>query len=89
MHAVTTKKIRDIKIRLNGDNENHRLNKIIYNTENAGSLCTRFLGAGGGGFFVCWAPKTCHNEIKNSVDIKTWVKVKFSDQGSQLIFVDS
>ena len=54
---MITKKIRDIKIRLNGDNTNHRLNKIIYNTENAGSLCTRFLGAGGGGFFVCWAPK--------------------------------
>ncbi|MDC2963096.1 hypothetical protein OAX96_03115 [Prochlorococcus sp. AH-736-K15] len=88
-HATITKQIRDIKIRLNGDENNQRLNKIVHNTEKAGSLCTRFLGAGGGGFFVCWAPKYIHNDIKNSVNIKTWVRVKFSEQGSQLIFVDS
>ena len=52
----------------------------------AGSLCTRIMGAGGGGFFVCWAPKEIHNEIKNSVDISTWVDVSFSDTGSQIIF---
>ncbi len=87
-HAEITKKIRDIKLVLNGDKDNERLNKIIYKTEDSGSICTRFMGAGGGGFFVCWAPKERHNDIKNSVDIKTWVKVKFSRQGSQLIFVD-
>ena len=56
-HALLTKKIRDIKLQLNGDRDIDKINKIITDTESAGSLCTRFMGAGGGGFFICWAPK--------------------------------
>ena len=88
-HAKLTKQIRNIKMKLNGDINIVRLNQIIHKTEQAGSLCTRFMGAGGGGFFICWAPKYLHTEIKNSVNIKTWVDVKFSSQGSELIFTDS
>ena len=87
-HALITKKIRDIKLVLNGDSDIEKINKIIYDTEASGSLCTRFMGAGGGGFFICWAPKSSHNAIKESVKIKTWVKVKFSSSGSQIIFCD-
>ena len=85
-HAQITKKCRDLKLKLNGEENNIRQNEIIKKTEMAGSLCTRIMGAGGGGFFVCWAPKEIHNEIKNSVDISTWVDVSFSDTGSQIIF---
>ena len=87
-HSLITKKIRDIKLQLNGDSEFDKINRIIYSTEAAGSLCTRFMGAGGGGFFVCWAPKCYHQKIKNSIEIKTWVDVKFSSSGSQIIFCD-
>ena len=87
-HALITKKIRDIKLQLNGDREIDKINKIITDTEAAGSLCTRFMGAGGGGFFICWGPKCKHEDIKNSVKIKTWVDVKFSSSGSQIIFCD-
>ena len=87
-HSKVTKKIRDIKLQLNGDNKIDRIKEIINNTENAGSLCTRIMGAGGGGFFVCWAPKKFHQQIKNSIKIKTWVNVRFSSQGSELIFTD-
>ena len=87
-HAKVTKKIRDIKIHLNGDREINKISEIIHKTELAGSLCTRFMGAGGGGFFVCWAPKALHEDIKNSVNIKTWVDVRFSSNGSELIFTD-
>ena len=87
-HALTTKKIRDIKLQLNGDTNIEKISKIIFDTESSGSLCTRFMGAGGGGFFICWAPKSCHEAIKNSVKIKTWVDVKFSSSGSQIIFCD-
>lgn len=87
-HALITKKIRDIKLQLNGDRNIDKINKIIVSTEAAGSLCTRFMGAGGGGFFICWAPKCQHEDIKNSVKIKTWVDVKFSSSGSQIIFCD-
>ena len=87
-HSEITKKIRDIKIYLNGDDKLDRIHEIINKTESAGSLCTRFMGAGGGGFFVCWAPKEFHDNIKNSIDIKTWVNVRFSLKGSELIFTD-
>jgi len=87
-HAILTKKSRDIKLHLNGDKNNKRTNELIEATEKAGSLCTRVMGAGGGGFFVCWAPKHRHSMIKNSVKIKTWVDVKFSQTGSQVIFAE-
>ena len=85
-HALITKRCRDLKLKLNGEDDNIRQNEIIQKTEMAGSLCTRLMGAGGGGFFVCWAPKACHENIKNSVDISTWVDVRFSDTGSHIIF---
>ena len=43
------------------------------------------MGAGGGGFFVCWAPKEMHDKIKESLNIKAWVDVKLSGSGSQVI----
>ena len=61
----------------------HRTNRRI---KRAGSLCTGIMGAGGGGFIICWAPKHKHIEIKNKLNIKTWVNVKFSSSGSQIIF---
>ena len=87
-HAELTKRIRDIKLILNGDICNQRTNELIETTERAGSLCTRVMGAGGGGFFVCWAPKEMHDKIKESVNIKTWVDVKLSGSGSQVIFAE-
>ena len=85
-HAHLTKLSRDIKLSLNGDNTNSDIMELIEESERAGSLCTRIMGAGGGGFFICWAPKEKHNEIKNKLKIKTWVNVKFSLSGSQIIF---
>ena len=39
--------------------------------------------------FVCWAPKHKHQDIKESVKVKTWVDVKFGRTGSQVIFLNS
>ena len=85
-HAMITKKCRDLKLKLNGEENNSRQNEIIKKTENAGSLCTRIMGAGGGGFFVCWAPSEKHEAIKQSIKVKTWVKVRISKTGSKIIF---
>ena len=85
-HANLTKSIRNIKLIMNGDINNKRTNEIIEGTESAGSLCTRVMGAGGGGFFVCWAPQERHEKIKKSVNVKTWVNVDISNVGSQIIF---
>jgi len=86
VHAELTKKCRDIKLQLNGDILRSRTMQLIEATEKAGSLCTRIMGAGGGGFFVCWAPPYKHAQIKESVQVKTWVNVRFSSFGSQVIF---
>ena len=53
-HAYLTKQSRDLKISLNPQGNNERTQQLIEATERAGSLCTRVMGAGGGGFFVCW-----------------------------------
>lgn len=85
-HARITRLSRDIKLSINGDNQNSNITDLIDSSEKAGSLCTRIMGSGGGGFFICWAPKEKHEQIKSSLKIKTWVNVKFSSSGSQIIF---
>lgn len=85
-NARITKICRDIKLSMNQDKFDPDLMDLIETSERAGSLCTRIMGAGGGGFFVCWAPEYRHDAIKNAVNVKTWVKVKISATGSQIIF---
>ena len=85
-NAKLTKICRDIKLSINNDNQNPVLMELIEETERAGSLCTRIMGAGAGGFFVCWAPEYRHQAIKDSINIKTWLKTKISNSGSQIIF---
>jgi len=88
LHAKITKQCRDIKLHLNGDHNNDEINTLIERTERAGSLCTRIMGAGRGGFLLCWAPRIKHADIKSSVDIKTWVDVKISSSGSEIIYYE-
>ena len=85
-NARITRDCRDIKMRMNGDASNTRQQDLIEATERAGSLCTRSMGAGGGGFFVCWAPAYKHESIKSAVKVRIWGSVKFSSTGCQLIF---
>jgi D-glycero-alpha-D-manno-heptose-7-phosphate kinase len=87
-HASITREAREIKNELNNEIYNKRSNEIIQETERAGSLCTRFMGAGGGGFFVCYAPPHKHNAIKESVKVSTWVDVKLSRGGSQVVLAE-
>ena len=85
-NAFLTKECRDIKLSLNEDKNDPLLMELIEESEKAGSLCTRIMGAGGGGFFICWAPKYKHDSIKSSINVKTWVEVRISASGSQIIF---
>ncbi len=85
-NALLTKECRDIKLEINQDKNDPMLMELIEESEKAGSLCTRIMGAGGGGFFLCWAPEYKHEAIKNRINVKTWVKVKISPTGSQIIF---
>ena len=85
-NAELTRLCRDIKLSINNDKNDPKLMELIEESERAGSLCTRIMGAGGGGFFICWAPEYRHQAIKDSINVKTWVKVKISPTGSQIIF---
>ena len=85
-NARITKECRDIKLSMNEDKNDPLLMELIEESERAGSLCTRIMGAGGGGFFICWAPEYKHEEIKKKINVKTWVRVKISSTGSQIIF---
>ena len=85
-NALLTRECRNIKLALNQDYGDPMLMELIEESEKAGSLCTRIMGAGGGGFFLCWAPEYKHEAIKSKINVKTWVKVKISSTGSQVIF---
>tara|TARA_B100000212_G_scaffold83320_1_gene60275 strand:- start:2418 stop:3404 length:987 start_codon:yes stop_codon:yes gene_type:complete len=85
-NAKLTKLCRDIKLSMNEDSLNPDLMDLIEESERAGSLCTRIMGAGGGGFFLCWAPDYKHESIKDRIKSNIWVKVKISKNGSQIIF---
>lgn len=85
-NAFLTRECRNIKLALNQDYGDPMLMELIEESEKAGSLCTRIMGAGGGGFFLCWAPEYKHEAIKSKINVKTWVKVKISSTGSQIIF---
>ena len=66
-NARLTKLCRDIKLSISNDKNDPKLMELIEVTEKAGSLCTRIMGAGGGGFFICWAPEYRHQAIKDSI----------------------
>ena len=85
-NAELTRLCRDIKLSISNDRLNPTLMELIEESEKAGSLCTRIMGAGGGGFFVCWAPEYRHQAIKDRINVKTWVRVKISSSGSQIIY---
>ena len=51
-----------------------------------GSLGTKLMGAGGGGFFMFLVPPEKQNEFKERMtQIKVWVPFKFDNHGSQII----
>lgn len=54
----------------------------------AGALGGKLLGAGGGGFLLCFAPPERHAKIKKQLSKLIHVPFKFEFSGSQVIFYD-
>ena len=51
-----------------------------------GSLGTKLMGAGGGGFFMFLVPPEKQNEFKERMtQIKVWVPFQFDNYGSQIL----
>ena len=51
-----------------------------------GALGGKLLGAGGGGFMVFYAPKTCHAAIQAGLNGKMFVPFRFDFTGSKIIY---
>ena len=51
-----------------------------------GALGGKLLGAGGGGFMVFYAPKTCHAVIQAGLNGKMFVPFRFDFTGSKIIY---
>ena len=59
----------------------------IYNTAiKRGALGGKLLGAGGGGFFLFYAPHNKHNYIKKHLSKLISIPFKFSSEGSKIMF---
>ena len=84
-HSKLTKRIRDIKMELNSDNDDPFLQNIISKTETAGSRCTRFIG-GADSFFV-GLQKAVIIKLKNCF-YETWLNVRFSFDGCSVFSSD-
>ena len=72
---------------LNSDDDDPFLQNIISKTEIAGSRCTRFIGRRWR-ILSLLGSKSCHNQIKESVSMKTWLNVKFSFDGCSVFSSD-
>jgi D-glycero-alpha-D-manno-heptose-7-phosphate kinase len=54
----------------------------------AGALGGKITGAGGGGFFLVFAPPDCHDRVKERLHDLIHVPFRFDFSGSQIIFLD-
>jgi D-glycero-alpha-D-manno-heptose-7-phosphate kinase len=53
-----------------------------------GATGGKLLGAGGGGFFLVFAPPECHRAIRDALYQLVYVPFRFEFAGSQVIFMD-
>ena len=53
-----------------------------------GALGGKLLGAGGGGFFLLFAPPERHRAIREALNKLVYVPFRFEFSGSQVIFMD-
>ena len=51
-----------------------------------GAIGGKLLGAGGGGFMLFYAPKDCHEGIKQALSNKLFVPFRFEDTGSKIVY---
>ncbi len=76
----------EIKRTLSDSITNPEIDEIYSTAIRNGATGGRLLGAGGGGFFMFWAPPEYHQKIKDSLpQLKVWVPVKFDFGGSRVI----
>lgn len=76
-----------LKRRLASGISNAELDRIYHDAVGAGAIGGKVLGAGGGGFFLFFAPPLQHNAILEATGLRR-VSFKIEEEGSKIIYDD-
>lgn len=74
-----------LKKAMNSHSITPRLEEIWVNSQRAGALGGKVLGAGGGGFCMFWVKERMREEFLRKLNFGTHVPVKISDEGSTCV----
>lgn len=77
-----------IKRSLSAKVSNSDVDDIYEQARSAGAIGGKLLGAGGGGFFLVFAPPEAHRQIRQTLARLIYVPFSFEFSGSQIIFLD-
>jgi len=77
-----------IKKKFAGGVTNPMIDDMYERAKNAGALGGKILGAGGGGFLLCYVPKEKQNDVKNALSDFSCMDFKCCPEGSRIIFVN-
>lgn len=75
-----------LKKKLSGEISNTDIDMIYETAIKNGALGGKLLGAGKGGFMLLYAPKECHNKIKESLKDLLFVPFSFENTGTNIIY---
>jgi D-glycero-alpha-D-manno-heptose-7-phosphate kinase len=77
----------NLKVQMSSDGIPLDIRNFYSRAIKLGAFGGKLMGAGGSGFMYFIAPKKMHEKIKNGLsEIKVWVPVKFSSEGSSVIY---
>jgi len=77
----------EFKKQMVGGISNSQIDEWYNKARKAGAVGGKILGAGGGGFFLFYAPEEKHNDIKKALPELKPVDFKFESEGSKIVFI--
>lgn len=76
------------KTKLSAMISNPLLNDTYARARECGAMGEKLLGAGGGGFFLFFAPPRCHPQIIATLSDLLYVPIKLEASGSEIVYYD-
>ena len=78
----------NLKKKLAKNTSNKKIDNLYNKILNNGSVGAKLIGSGNGGFFLIYCKKKKQNILKNSLKNYTFLNLKFTDKGSEIIYKD-
>tara|TARA_B100002003_G_scaffold169653_1_gene157618 strand:+ start:393 stop:635 length:243 start_codon:yes stop_codon:yes gene_type:complete len=78
----------EFKKKLTKNTSNKKIDNLYNKILNNGSVGAKLIGSGNGGFFLIYCKKKKQNILKNSLKNYTFLNLKFTDKGSEIIYKD-